>query len=197
MQRKCEHCGVEFDARPTDVKKGFGRFCSKRCGWESHRKPGGKANARRAFNKRDGRWYRQWREPETGRHVHKMLENRWVWEQAHGPIPEGHDIHHKDHDPTNNSLDNLECKPRGEHNAYHQRLREDHRIIDGVEHRRCQRCREYKPLDCFSLRRAGTYHGYCQSCLSDYVREWRYRNADKRREHRRRYREKVKARKQQ
>jgi hypothetical protein len=38
-----------------------------------------------------------------------------VWKAAHGPIPDGHHIHHKDQDPLNNSLDNLACLPGREH----------------------------------------------------------------------------------
>src|SRR5690606_26378303 len=38
-----------------------------------------------------------------------------VWESAFGPIPKGCHIHHKDSDPSNNSLDNLECVPASKH----------------------------------------------------------------------------------
>jgi endogenous inhibitor of DNA gyrase (YacG/DUF329 family) len=33
MQRTCENkqCGNQFHAREADVKRGWGRFCSKRC----------------------------------------------------------------------------------------------------------------------------------------------------------------------
>lgn len=34
-----------------------------------------------------------------------------VWEDAHGAIPINHDLHHKDHDKTNNKLENLELYP--------------------------------------------------------------------------------------
>jgi len=30
----------------------------------------------------------------------------------------------------------------------------------------------------FSIRRAGTYHGYCRDCLNAYLREWRARRRD-------------------
>ena len=35
--------------------------------------------------------------------------HRYVWEKAHGKIPKGAHIHHKDGNPANNSLENLEC----------------------------------------------------------------------------------------
>src|SRR5690606_31217125 len=36
-----------------------------------------------------------------------------------GPIPEGWHVHHIDHDPSNNAVENLEPKPPGEHSAHH------------------------------------------------------------------------------
>ncbi|WP_416072178.1 HNH endonuclease signature motif containing protein [Streptomyces sp. ME18-1-4] len=42
-----------------------------------------------------------------------------VWKAAHGPIPEGYHIHHKDEDPLNNSLANLACISAAEHHAEH------------------------------------------------------------------------------
>ena len=43
------------------------------------------------------------------------LLHRHVWEHHYGPIPDDYDIHHRDHDKTNNDIDNLECLPRDEH----------------------------------------------------------------------------------
>jgi hypothetical protein len=48
-----------------------------------------------------------------------VYEHRVLWERAFGPIPPGHHIHHKDEDPLNNALDNLECLPHGAHVAHH------------------------------------------------------------------------------
>ncbi|CAJ5553479.1 Uncharacterised protein [Burkholderia pseudomallei] len=31
VDRKCESCGKSFRARAADVKRGWGRFCSKSC----------------------------------------------------------------------------------------------------------------------------------------------------------------------
>lgn len=41
MSRRCEECGTEFLARSAEVKRGFGRLCSKRCA----RSRGGKKGA--------------------------------------------------------------------------------------------------------------------------------------------------------
>jgi hypothetical protein len=41
-----------------------------------------------------------------------------IWKAAYGEIPEGGHIHHRDGDPLNNSLENLEClDPRAHHHA--------------------------------------------------------------------------------
>jgi HNH endonuclease/NUMOD3 motif len=51
-------------------------------------------------------------------------EARRVWKQANGPIPKDelgrtYQIHHKDQNKRNNSLDNLQCVSRHEHDAIH------------------------------------------------------------------------------
>lgn len=43
-----------------------------------------------------------------------------VWKDAHGPIPEGYHVHHRDHNPINNALDNLELLSIADHNAHHR-----------------------------------------------------------------------------
>lgn len=175
MLRNCESCKKEFNANKRDVERGFGRFCCRKCGQASRCKPG-KANAWRYYRESDGRWYRKWRE-EGSRKVHQQLENRWVWEQLYGPIPEGYDIHHKNENPKNNDPGNLQLIPSEEHNAYHQRKREDHRIgEDGIEERKCQRCLAYKKLSDFNTRTDGTYQGYCKLCARESLQAWRKKN---------------------
>ena len=44
----------------------------------------------------------------TFRHKNVYL-HRYIWEKYRGKIPAGHGIHHKDNDPANNKLSNLEC----------------------------------------------------------------------------------------
>lgn len=59
---------------------------------------------------------------------------RRVWTAFHGPIPKGHQIHHKDLDETNFALDNLECLSIVEHRKRH--------IKTGLPRPcECQRCK--------------------------------------------------------
>lgn len=46
-------------------------------------------------------------------------EHRWVWQCAHGPIPDGYQIHHRDGDRTNNKLRNLAALTPSDHKREH------------------------------------------------------------------------------
>lgn len=136
-----------------------------------------------------GREYVCWKENGKQR---RQLAHRWVWEQANGRIPDGYEVHHIDHNPLNNDLSNLQLVTVGWHDNYHQRLREDHRTVEGIEQRRCQRCGEYKPVAGFKRRAAGTYQGYCYECQREYLQEWRERNRERHNAYMREYRKRTK-----
>lgn len=51
-----------------------------------------------------------------GKHI---ALHRVIWEEAHGKIPDGHDIHHKNGDTSDNRLENLECLSRAAHRSQH------------------------------------------------------------------------------
>ena len=53
-------------------------------------------------------------------------EHRLVWEKAHGPIPDGYEIHHIDGNGHNNSIENLQLLTRSEHTSLHAKLRREH-----------------------------------------------------------------------
>ena len=65
-----------------------------------------------------GRYY-----SDGNKNVPERLLHRRVWFDAHGQIPEGYEIHHKDNDWTNNSLDNLECMCGSQHASDHMKKR--------------------------------------------------------------------------
>ena len=45
--------------------------------------------------------------------------HRKVWEDAHGKIPDGYHVHHKDNDRGNNGLDNLVLLQKAQHLSLH------------------------------------------------------------------------------
>lgn len=49
----------------------------------------------------------------------RVAEHRFVYETFNGPIPKGHHVHHKDHDPSNNDPDNLVLMTAAEHIKHH------------------------------------------------------------------------------
>ena len=58
-----------------------------------------------------------------------------VWKLYNGPIPPGHEIHHKDFDSGNNDPSNLDCITVAEHRAIHApRSAERGRQSDRLEH---------------------------------------------------------------
>jgi hypothetical protein len=66
--------------------------------------------------------YRYRRYPDSPRGAHRRyfsrsgkLLHRAIWEREVGPIPPGWHVHHKNRDPGDNSIENLECLPGGQH----------------------------------------------------------------------------------
>lgn len=69
----------------------------------------------------DGRfWAWYWDVDGSKRTIYRY---QWVWEQAHGPIPNDMTIHHKNHDCTDDSLDNLEMLTFEAHGKIHGAIR--------------------------------------------------------------------------
>jgi hypothetical protein len=54
--------------------------------------------------------------PKVTRRLH-----REVWRAAHGDVPRGFEIHHRDDDKLNNALENLELLEKGRHSAEHRK----------------------------------------------------------------------------
>lgn len=50
-----------------------------------------------------------------------------VWEHHNGPVPDGHHIHHADHDKANNEIGNLVCMTAHEHLRFHAQNMSDER----------------------------------------------------------------------
>jgi hypothetical protein len=85
---------------------------------------------------------RVWRRyPESKRRSHRVYYqshakwkgtplylHRELWKSVHGEIPDGHEIHHRDDNPLNNAIDNLECLPLAEHRRRHPVRMDDWRM---------------------------------------------------------------------
>lgn len=52
-----------------------------------------------------------------------ILEHRLVWQQHFGPIPAGHVIHHKNHNKSDNRIENLELMEHRAHTLLHAKDR--------------------------------------------------------------------------
>lgn len=101
-----EQVGDEFDVSRQTVYMMF-----KRRGFDLRPKPPARSSVTwngHTYTLRDVGYYAR----TTG---DRGYLHRDVWEHHHGAIPDGWDIHHKDHDKTNNTLANLECLPKAEH----------------------------------------------------------------------------------
>lgn len=48
-----------------------------------------------------------------------LLAHRVVWEEHHGPIPEGYHVHHKNGDKRDNRIENLEVLSPQDHSEHH------------------------------------------------------------------------------
>lgn len=65
----------------------------------------------------------------------------YVWEKYNGPVEKGYHVHHKDHNPNNNEIENLELVPASEHLSMHgkekseqaARLVKEHAVPKAVE----------------------------------------------------------------
>lgn len=51
--------------------------------------------------------------------------HRLVWETFNGTVPDGLDVHHKDHNKLNNSLDNLEVVTRKQNIHYYLQYKKE------------------------------------------------------------------------
>lgn len=79
-------------------------------------------------------------------------EHTLVWEKYHGrSVRKGYVIHHKNGDPLDNRIENLEEMLLGEHNSLHRlRILNSHFSLGGREHKKCiGPCGRTRPVEEF------------------------------------------------
>jgi hypothetical protein len=129
----------------------------------------------------------RWKSPDGYIHISTDVgeiigEHRHVWECAHGPIPDGYQIHHIDRDRSNNKLWNLAAlKPRDHKRAHCGHWTDQ----SGRWWKRCTSCHCPAPEFDFPTKRyradgVRMTRGNCKTCERD---RQRAKNGWKGREH--------------
>lgn len=124
IERTCGQCGTSFLGRPNY------KYCTPECRSEAQSK-----NSRgRDLGSTAERTYflgiAYYRYPNSSRPSHRAYFqrpgktlHRAVYEHHHGPVPDGHEVHHIDHDTLNNDSSNLACIPQSDHRRESQAAR--------------------------------------------------------------------------
>ena len=66
--------------------------------------------------------YKFRRDKKTGYYLNSNIHKRlhvYVWEYYNGKVPKGYQVHHIDHDKSNNDINNLKLLSAGEHSKLH------------------------------------------------------------------------------
>lgn len=115
---------------------------------------------------------------------HKLIEHylhRQVYIDNFGPIPKDMQIHHIDHNPANNNVNNLELISRSDHFKEHEEKRliwcnsqknKDNLkrgLVHGIAFMKSEAGRELSRKKCISMRDNSMINCVCVQCGSNYV----------------------------
>jgi hypothetical protein len=91
----------------------------------------------------------------------QRLQHDVVWEQHHGTIPDGHDVHHINGDKTDNRIENLEILPKLDHKREHSGCYKD---SGGKWIKPCRKCGKHKEVDGDYYVRKDGISPWCRAC---------------------------------
>lgn len=132
----CCICGTAFNVKPSSVKRR--KCCSKMCAAEYRKQiyagkgnpnygnRGEKCAAWRGGRRMSNYGYVLLHKPghPNARPDGYVFEHRYVMSEYLGrPLLASEDVHHKDGDKTNNSIENLQILSRSEHTKHHNKSR--------------------------------------------------------------------------
>lgn len=190
----CPQCGAEKDRR-ADLCRSCASSKKAKKQWEEGRekmmsglREAGKERRRRYedisedtnWNVRpDGRHFTYYWEDNEKRYIYR---SRWKWEQEHGEIPDGYEVHHANGDPSDDRLENLECIPAGAHHQMHGAERVEGRL-QRREVKECAECgkeflaqgrkgrpEKYCSMECYHDAMAETpRHAECAHCGEEFT----------------------------
>ena len=92
------------------------------------------------------------------------MEHNVVWERAHGPIPNGLQVHHINHDKLDNRLENLELLDPLTHKRRHSGCVQR----DGIWWKPCRKCGVLKPITEYYPQKQR--YPWCRSCQASSAR---------------------------
>lgn len=107
--------------------------------------------------------------------------HRLIWEEHHGPIPDGCIIHHIDGDSLNNDIDNLQMLTVRKHNKIHAST-----LTGSIYLKRCPYCGEVKSIFTDYYGKPSKVRSYCKECTK-FKNRVRYNITKERQKRRERY----------
>lgn len=179
-KRTCVICGKEFNTTLTEIKRGGGNCCSRKCYYKRFKKIVKKGKESPNWN--GGRIKTISGYIEVYCPEHKISNNRGyvfehllVMEKFLGRyIKKEEVVHHIDENKSNNDINNLMLFPTiGAHIAFHHKLRREKARKDLKEKRYkiCKKCNKKLPLTEFykDKKSKDGLKYYCKKCLKKYV----------------------------